>query len=83
MSTKDLAIAVFITAIKDAISTKKYEGNRDKKEAIRFLTVRTPDFDFWCDMAGFEPDTKFEYFKDIETNRDKYIKLIKEYEARL
>lgn len=41
----------------DAMSnSKKKDNQRFKRDAIRFLRVRTKDFDLACEMAGYDAD---------------------------
>lgn len=47
----------FLQMFTDAMShSKKEENRRFKRDAIRFLRVRTKDFDLACEMAGFDAD---------------------------
>lgn len=52
-----LALQVIKRAIKDAVSDTGLE--RDKKDAIKFLTVYNSDLEFWCLCANLDPKSVF------------------------
>ena len=74
--TGRLAIQVFKQAIKDAVtdtskitnSKRKLEAQRDKEEAVQFLTRYTEAFEFWCHCANLNPELVFKETCKVRDN---------------
>lgn len=80
---KQLASAVLLTALEDAIKTKTTKFNYDissfsknKREAILFLTSTNGEFkrsrEFWCAIAGINPENLVKSFHKWSGKYEEY-----------